>query len=358
MQNNNHKIVFDIDLSKKLCPPETYYSQFEGVKYIKRIVLKRDLVSFKKHEQIREIDAHDSRAIPLHNSYLQFGFVHSKAPQAIEVDLQDKKRFVGRAGWGRDKAQELLGYDSFLYDVLEFESPKHRIEFMFNSNDTEDHLPAFANTLTTIMKGVVQAVQAGTISKDDDKAILNFMMLIAKSKGEKVHKRLLKKLRREKFAKYNSMRAWCTADANDFAEDNKLPYEGDKNTKTNSLGYVRKKTSWKNLFWDALVKTVANKFKPVYFSSWIDEPKPSELHVQRKDVIDDFDEHKKMLDSWICHYTGLSKEKLKEVSKGKFPLIFNGFLPQNVEPNPKDNGNYMEKGLVDKDGNKWTRLDQ
>ena len=30
-------------------------------------------------------------------------------------------------------------------------------------------------------------------------------------------------------------------------EDNKLPYVGDKNIKTNSLGYVRKKTSWKKM---------------------------------------------------------------------------------------------------------------
>ena len=67
---------------------------------------------------------------------------------------------------------------------------------------------------------------------------------------------------------------------------------------------------------------------------------------------------KEDIDSWVCHYTGLSKEKLKEVSKGKFPLRFNGFLPQNVAKNPNDKGKHMENKLVNIDGKEWTRLDQ
>ena len=154
------------------------------------------------------------------------------------------------------------------------------------------------------------------------------------------------------------MKAWNTTAANKWAEDNDMPYEGDKSKNATSLGYVRKISSWKNLFWDSLIKSKENSWASVFFSSWLDEPKPTALKKQRAKVIDDFSKMKKTIDSWVCHYTGMTKDDLEKASKGKFPLIFNGFLPQNKAKNPKDNGNPMEKGLVDKDGNEWTRLDK
>ena len=65
------------ETSLKECPPEIYYNQlddtgkklFPGVKFVKRIVMNRDKVSFKIDEQIREEDAGEDRVKKLLPSY-------------------------------------------------------------------------------------------------------------------------------------------------------------------------------------------------------------------------------------------------------------------------------------------------
>ena len=85
------KVHFDVEKSLKECDPEEYYSQkgidgkplFPGVKFKKRLVLNRGLVSYRLEDQIREEDAGENRVDNLELSYNGNGHLSNKIPQAI-----------------------------------------------------------------------------------------------------------------------------------------------------------------------------------------------------------------------------------------------------------------------------------
>jgi len=283
--------------------------------------------------------------------------VPSKAPQAVEVDKKHKGMFLGRAGFGRNKAQNRIDYKTFIYDVLDFESDAARIEFMYNSNDTDDHLPAFKNTVATIIKGVIKAVIDKTIP-DTDAAILKYLKRIAKSKSTQKHDLILKKIRKEHMSVWPTMRAWNSTDANNYADDNFLPYKGDASTHSTSLGYCSKTSSFKTLFWDSMKKSIEFGGKDVFFTTWVQEPKPSLLQEQRENIIEKYEDMRNDMEKFVAQWLDMDIKEVKEKGKNRFPLKFNGFLPQNIGKNPNDKGNFFEKGIVDTKGKEWKRLDK
>lgn len=346
------KLVLDVQRSLSECPPEKYYNQtddqgkklFPGVKFKKRIVLNRKLVSFKLSEQIREQDAGEDRTMKLIPSYRSKGFIYSKIPQAVMVDPDDKTRFSGLAGWGRNEAQEALGIDQMIYDVLEFDSPKHREAFKVNSNDTDDFVPATPNSKMTYVKSVVNAI-VGKIIEDNDDAILDYLKLICRSRPD-WHVSILSTIRKEHVARHKTMKAWNTSSAREYAKTNNLPYEGNKNKNVAELGYVRKWTSMKNVFWDGMIVAAKYGFNKVGLVTWVDEPNPATLEGDRKKIRKEFSKMEETFQSWVAWYLDMELNEVKEKGKGRFPLQFNGFLPQDTESQASEGGLPKEDGII------------
>ena len=358
------KIMFDVNKSLAECPPEIYYSQlgpdgkplFNGIRHKKRLVLNRNLVSYRLEDQIREADAGEDRVDVVQGSYSNVGFLYNKIPQSIIVDPNDPKRFLGVVGFGRDEAQENLGWETAIYDVIEYDKPIDLEAFKVNSNDDNDHVPAFPNTKTTILKSVVNAIDKKVITDDDD-AILAYLKRIARSKP-KWHEPILTTIRKEHISRWPTMTAFSTARAKKEAVRLGLPYEGDKNKKTIFLGYARKFTTLKNFFWDGMTMSKKYGWQKVYLSTWVDEPNPQSLSTNRKEIKDNFDKMEDMFNVWVSNYLDMPIDKVREKSEGRFPLVFNGFFAQDEEKQTDDGGVPKEVDLVDENGKPWKRLDQ
>ena len=356
-------MMFDVNKSLAECPPEIYYSQlgvdgkplFPGIHHKKRIVLNRSLVTFRDEDQIRELDAGEDRVDVVQWSYKNVGFLYNKIPQAVIVDPNNPKRFLGVVGFGRDEAQENLGWESAIYDVIEYDKPIDLEAFKVNSNDDLDHVPAFPNTKATIIKSVVNAI--GKVIEDDDDAILVYLKRIARSKPN-WHESILSTIRKEHISRWPTMKAFSTSRAKKEAIRLGLPHEGNKNKKTTSLGYARKFTTLKNFFWDGFTTSTKYGFKKVYLSTWVDEPNPKSLPTDRKEIKETFDKLEDTFNIWVSNYLDMPIDKVREKGEGRFPLVFNGFFAQDREKQLDNGGVPKEVDLVDENGKPWKRLDQ
>lgn len=358
------KIQFNINESLEKCPPTPYYSQlgsdgktlFPGITYKKRLILNRGIVSFRIGDQIRQFDAGEDRVTGIESSYKNKGFLCNKIPQAIIVDPNDPKRFLGVVGWGRDTAQENLKWESAIYDVIEADTPKNLEVFQLNSNDDEDHVPAFENSKATIKKSVVNAVHKKLIGNTDDD-MYDYLKLIARSKPQ-WHNSIVETIRKEDISRWPTMKAWSTKRAKNEAERLGMPFEGDKNKDSKALGYARKFTTKKNYFWDGMTLSYKYGGKPVYLTTWVDEPNPAIIYIQRKEILDNFNEMENMFNGWISKYMNIPITEVEKKSKGRFPLIFNGFYGQDKEPKSEKQGLSKESDIVDENGKEWKRLDK
>tara|TARA_R100001510_G_scaffold24958_1_gene21907 strand:- start:321 stop:1373 length:1053 start_codon:yes stop_codon:yes gene_type:complete len=348
----SNKLHIDLERSLREAPPEVYYNQlgddgkplFPGTNYKKRIITKLDNVSYKNSEQIREEDAGEDRVMRLLPSYRNRGIIYSKMPPAIKVDPEDRKRFSGCSGFGRRETHEILQYETYIYDVLEFDSKLAEEVFKINSNETDEFVPATPNTKNTYIKSVVNAVHSKIIeNKDDD--ILNYLKLICRNRPD-WHDSILETVRKEHISRFPTMQAWNTSSAKKFAKEYDLPYEGDKNKNVDGLGYVRKITSIKNVFWDAMITSKKYGMKKVKVWSWIDSPKPSTLTKQRQEVRKKFTDLEANFQLWIADYLDMDIQEVRERGKGRFPIEFSGFLPQDTEATTENNGNPREEGII------------
>jgi len=358
------KIQFKLNESLKQCPPIPYYSQlgsdgkplFPGITYKKRLILNRDLVTFPIKEQIREEDAGEDRVADIESSYKGKGFLNNKIPQAIRVDPNDPKRFLGAVGFGRDEAQDSLLWESCIYDLIEADTPLNLEKFKLNSNDDADHVPAYENTKATIKKSVINAVVNKLIGDTDDD-MYDYLKAIARSKPQ-WHKSIVDTIRKEDISRWPTMKAFSTKRAKDEAQRLGMPFEGDKNKESKSLGYARKFTTKKNYFWDGMTLSYKYGGKPVNLTTWVDEPNPERIDSQRKEILDNFNEMEPMFNGWVSQYLNMSIAEVEEKSKGRFPLKFNGFFAQDAEPQFEKEGLPKESGIVDENGKEWKRLDK
>ena len=348
----SNKLHIDLERSLREAPPEQYYNQlgddgtplFPGTHFEKRIITQRDNVSYKKSEQIREEDAGEDRVKVLLPSFRNRGIIYSKMPPAIKVDPEDKRRFSGLSGFGRNEAFEVLNYETYFYDVLRFDNKLAEEVFKINSNETDEFVPATPNTKNTYIKSVVNAVHDNVILNNDDD-ILNYLKLICRNRPD-WHTSILETVRKEHISRFPTMKAWNTASAKVFAKEHDLPYEGDKNKNVDGLGYVRKITSIKNVFWDAMITSKKYGMKKVKVWSWIDSPKPSTLTKQRQEVRDKFTDLEANFQLWIADYLDMDIQEVRQRGEGRFPIEFSGFLPQDTEKTAENKGNPKEEGVI------------
>ena len=156
------KVLFDVRKSLDLCPPKFQ----NGVKHIKRIVLKRgEDVTYPKENNPRLLNIVSEKIPEIRDSFIVNGFIHTCTPPTVKVDPNNKNRFIGLSGYHRNAAAEQAGWETMIYDVVEFDSPKderiHRL--------TTNHVftPAIPNTLDDLVKQIKEAIVNKEITNED-----------------------------------------------------------------------------------------------------------------------------------------------------------------------------------------------
>ena len=350
------KVHFDIELSKKLCPPKDPTNRFGKKigKWIKRVVMKKTLVSYDINSNPRVHNIKPENVINLRNSFEVNGFILTEYPPGIEVDPNDPNRFVGLSGFNRDAAADQLGWDTMMYDVFEFDSPKARR--IFRSSTNHHKTPHTDMTKADIIKEVDLAIRNKEITNDEI-TIRDFVEELAADKTEQVRKTIFKEVLKRNSSSDN-IRLYHDSGNGEaslvkLAEDLNLPVKGDKRyAQTKKLGYLISSATQKTTLYDAKKLSKEYNWQNVEFRAHIEEAKETPaIYKQRED----WEEKYK-------NFLRVDAEFIQEVMRrcgfkcdidtilAKYPFQFKGFAPQVVTPDPTKGGRPIEETIVDAQG--------
>jgi hypothetical protein len=344
------KQLFDIKKSLELCP----LNFGSGITHIKRVVLNRSEVTYPTNHQVRVYNV-DTKKVPvLKDSFLVNGFIHSEPPPTIKVDPANKNRFIGLSGWHRNAAAEAAQWDTMIYDVLSFDSPKD--ERIHRNVSNHHRTPFIPVTLNDIVKQVKEAVTNKEIP-NTDKEIKDFISIIAADKTEKDQETIFGKFRKH-VSHSSTLLCYLSSTTGEnstglYAEKYNLPFKGTARfNQTGRLGYIFSESTPKTALVEAK-KLYRQYNKQVEFYAWIASPLETPgLFDQRKTFKDKFDKFIRE----DCESMHFLMEKLGfdidiDVIIKNHPVKFMGFLHQNITPNPFNDGKPMENGIVDVNGN-------
>ena len=340
MSTNNTRIMFDVERSLREAPPD--YPK--GVTFKKRIVVNRDNIIRKF--QPRNLTLQIDNIAPIRISYEVNGVLYDQPVKATEVNPKDSRKLNLLAGYTRDAAEEQLGWDATMVDVLEFDSPRTRRQFMYTTNIVKN--PRRGNTNADLAKGVLDAIHENAV-ENNDADILAFLDVVAADKSEKQKAAILRLARKLK-SPYANMVPYDGPGANAALKNLGYQYGGRSNKDVEGIAYARPQGFSKGMFWDALEiskRYGGTTFAPVTIYGYIENPKPTELEADRKAWLEDF---KKMREKMVDIVTYGMETNIAEVRENiKSPFRFGGFLPQNITPNSSKK--ISEGDLVDEFGN-------
>ena len=344
MQTNNTSIKFDIPRSLKESPP--IYP--EGVTFKRRIVTNRN--NLIRQFQPRNLTLQLDNIAPIRISYEVNSILYDQPVKATEVNQEDSKKLNLLAGYTRDAAEEELGWDATMVDVLEFDTPRIRREFMYTTNIVQN--PRTGNTNADLAKGIVDAINEGSV-KNDDIDILAFLDVVAADKTEKQKAAILRLARKLK-SPYGNMMPFDGPRANARLKELGYQYGGQSNKDVEGIAYARPTGYSKGVFWDALEiakKYGGTTFAPVTIYGYIENPKPSELKADRKSWLEDFNKMKEKMIDIVAFGMDMDIAPVRDTIKS--PFVFGGFLPQDITTNSSNK--IRETNLVDEFGNPFVK---
>lgn len=353
------KVHFDVELSKKLCPPKDPINRSGKKigKWIKRVVMKKNLVSYDINSNPRVHNIKPENVINLRNSFEVNGFILTEYPPGIEVDPNDPNRFVGLSGFNRDAAADQLGWDTMMYDVFEFDSPKARR--IFRSSTNHHKTPHTDMTKADIIKEVDLAIRNKEITNDET-TIRDFVEELAADKTEQVRKTIFKEVLKRNSSSDN-IRLYHDSGNGEaslvkLAEDLNLPVKGDKRyAQTKKLGYLISSATQKTTLYDAKKLSKEYNWQNVEFRAHIEEAKETPaIYKQREEWEEKYKNFLRVDAEFIQEVMRLCGFKCDiDTILTKYPFQFKGFAPQVVTPDPTKGGKPIEETIVDANGKRF-----
>jgi len=336
-----------IETSLNESPPD--YSKYEGVRFVKRIIVNRDTVRKDMSLQARNNIYDDENIANIRNSKREHGELYNE-PVKVVCASETQLDWDLLSGYNRDAAENdleqegLEQYKQGIYDVVEFDTPLDKEAFVYEVNHIK--APRRGNADGDLIKGISKVVKLGYINNKDDNAIKAYIARIAADKTQTYRNKLFKDYRKHN-GKFEHMRPLDNTLAKNLAKELGIPYSGDGNKDVDILGYIKNKGGGKNIFYDAVVLNL--KFDaPVYVYGWIDNPTPSTLKGQRAAWKNQFDKDEELYYNFLAQKSGEDIAKLRE--KNSYFIRFGGFLPQDITPDPNKGGLPREEGIVDENG--------
>jgi hypothetical protein len=347
------KVHFDIELSKKLCPPKDPTDRFGRKigRFIKRIVIKRDLVSYDKDANPRVHNIKPENVIKIRDSFEVNGFILTESPPGIEVDSNDPNRYIGLSGFNRNEAAGALGWDVMIYDVYEFDSPKARR--IYRSASNQHKTPHTDMTKSDILKEVNLAIRNKEI-ENNETSIRELVEELAADKTKTVRDTIYTNVTNMNGSSDN-IRLYHDSGNGEasllkLADELNLPVKGDKRYRqTNKLGYLISSATQKTTLYDAKKLSQSYNWDNVEFRAHIEDAKETPaIYKQREE--------------WQQKYKNFLRvdaEFVQEVMKrcgfkcdidtilAKYPFQFKGFAPQVITPDATKGGRPIEENIVD-----------
>ena len=351
------RAYFDVDLSLKLCPPKNPTDRFGKVigRWLKRIVINRKWVSYDINANPRVYNIKPENVIKIRDSFEVNGFMLGQRPPGIKVDPNDKDRYVGLSGFNRDAAAGALGWETMIYDVYEFDSPK--AERIYRSASNHHKTPHTDMTKMDIVKEVNAAIRNKEIPNDETN-IRDFVEELASDKTEQVRKTIFKTVMKANGSS-DSIRLYHDSGSGEnslqqLAENLNLPFKGDKRyAQTKKLGYIISSATQKTTLYDAKKLSKEYNWQNVEFRAHIEEAKETPaIYNQRVDWQEKNTEFLRVDAEFVqeimrrCGFKCSIDTILKH-----YPFDFKGFAPQVVTPDEKKGGRPIEETTVDAYGN-------
>lgn len=344
------KPYFNVDQSLKLAPPRNQ----AGVKFVKRIVIRRDAVTYPDYEQTRVHAVKQPNIVQIRNSLEVNGWIHTQQPPFGYEDPNNKDRYIGISGFNRNAAMSQLEWETMIFDVYAFESPlaKRIAKTKANQHST----PFSVNTNQDLVKQVLLAIKEKEIDSDE-KSIRDMIEEIASDKVPKERKSIFESVIMQRGGS-DTIRTYHTAkgeySTQEVALKLGLPYKGDDHFKMfGKLGYISSMETPKTALYDAKVMSNDYGGAKVSLISFIKEPKEQpKIYEQRKKhketIIQFLRKDAEFIVNMLKHY-GV-KASIDDVLS-KYPVVFQGFLPQVITPDTSKGGKPKEETLVDELGN-------
>ena len=342
-RNMLHIIDLDLERSKKECPPQNP----PGGKHLKRIRSRRDLTTWPEAQPYRVLVNNQPHVRDLTNSYSINHMIYTEPPQVVVVDPDNPKRFIGIIGYQRNKAQENLGWDMAIYDVVEYDTPLDQLEHGFTSNTVQN--PRAGSTIEDLAKGACLAIERKLIP-NTDKAIKAHINRIAADKTDPQKRNIFKKVRNKKSA-HDSMRPLDGKSANELAAEHEIPYGGgveESYEVTGQYGFIKEPGGFKTVMHDGL-RLWLEYDEPIYVTGYITHPNPATIKSRRNTWEKEIVRLNEMIYKISAKVTGMDLDSVREL--GNSPFISHGFLPQIISPDVTKGGKEQETSRVDKDGN-------
>jgi len=314
-----------------------------GVTVLKRIIVNRNLCTWSSAQEFRVQGKNQDNISQLQDSYLVNGLLYDSPVQVVEKDPNNKDRFVGIAGYHRNAAQENLGWNVAIYDVVEFKTPKDRLSFGYTSNH---HRPAQTTTKYDLYKGITKAIDSGFITKSKAD-ILKLLDDIAADRTPKARETLYTSYRKE-HSRFESLQGFGSNKANEKARELEIPHLGKKGEpETGDYGYIKAPGGHYNVIYDGC-KLWLEDGRDIYVTGYITNPNPVKLKERRKTEKENIINLSEFLYKVASKLTDVPVEEIR--AKGKSPFKYNGFLPQVISADPTNGGLPVEIGKVDFDG--------
>jgi hypothetical protein len=352
------KIEFDLDKSLEMCPPKYLYAQGpngekwhgeDGTRFKKRHMMRRDKVMFLKDDQTKVEVNTISNVRDITESFQSQGWDHSERPLVYWNSKDGEK---GDEGYHRNAAAEELGWETLPFDQIEYFSPLDQQVSKHNSNNGT---PRKKNRLKDTVKAVKTCVDKGLVTADkikdpNDLQLKALIVRLTPGKVEKTRKTILRKYRSIDSG-YATLVTWDAEKINKYCSELKLPFAGEKNFEnTGKVGYAKPQGTMKSLMHDCMGLIVGDnvprdengKYIPIEIRAFIDDPNPDPkvLKRQREKWLDSF---KKNVISFIKEFYQLTTG---QTFNYKLPLVFKGFVYQNVTSNPENDGHPMEQEFI------------
>ena len=349
--------MFDVQKSLELCPP----NYPKGVRFIKRIVLKRGkngVVDYLMTLNPRQHHVIITKVPEIRDSLLVNGYINTCSPPTIKVNPDNKDRFIGLSGYHREAAAEQAGWETMIYDVLEFDSPLDERKHKSVSNHHKT--PFSPNTIQDIVKQVKEAVQANEITSSDED-VKELISILAADKTKAVQSKIYTDFRAH-VPKSSTIRNYHTEGGSlsteEFAKKYNLPYGGDDGyDDTKKLGYLTGIKTPKTTLFDAKKLSAQYDGQEVKIYAWIQaNPKAAPaIYDQRiawQETFNKFILQDCKSVQLIASLAGYKLDLQKLIDN--HPVKFGGFLAQDISPNPLNGGKPKEEGIVDACGNSIT----
>ena len=338
------RILFNIEESIKINPPEQLYYSYPYIKFKKRISINlKDIVRITDQGvslQSREKDLELEETNNLADSFRDYGVMYDKNPMVVHKTARGEYELD--AGFNRcDTLLNELNVDTYFADLVEYDSEYYRQVFKRSSNLSPDHIGKGTPTKKgDYQKGLIEMKNGNSFNWRDDDAVLKALddMSCGKMK-DSVKETALKNFRKIKGNIAVGVLPLNAPMANKKIKELGLPYSGyvdkENNPAYGRIGYVKgfgdfesKVVTWikESLKHDTIVE--------IY--GFIEYINPDLVLKQRALWLRAFDK----VIAWIEIFMPMHKDRIQ----------FKGFIAQITSADPNNQGRPMETGIVDQFG--------